>query len=577
MPQKSKEFMNKGKLFLLVAILQISGLAQQQTADKKQADPTVTFRSNVHLVVLDVVALDDHGRPASDLRQDDLVVLEDGKPQQVRQFEKRMAASASLSQPDSPLAPNEYRNMPAQLPNAVNVVLLDMLNTDTRDQGEARRHLISFLRAIPKGRQVALYGLDTKLHLIQNFTGDSDTLIAAAERALNAKQSVLRQSDAQKNGDGEWVSDIRSAAFNADTAERIANFLKNTETIKTDQRVGLTLASLQQIARSLAGVPGRKNLIWLSSGFPLSLEETLESHTTTGMVSEPTRNYIEAVERTTAALAEAQIAVYPVDAQGVIIGGVDASVSGRGTFDLDRTGTIGDVTSEQTVQYSAVHESMNLLAKNTGGQAFYNGNDLKGAIGHSMDLGSSYYILAYTPTDTDWNGKLRKIEVKAPGKKLKLFYRRSYYALPDKHYPLAELERMLVTSMDPEIADSTMLSVDVKLSPGTKGANSVMLECALDRSQFQFIGGDQKQKVAMLDLAIESWDKHGKPSGRFGQSLKIQESDAAARRVAFRQELVLRPNTNSLRIGVLDRSSGRIGTVLVSSLPMGSTEPAAKQ
>jgi len=562
-------------IFLLAGLLQLPVLAQQQTADSPAKDLPATLRTNVHLVVLDVVAMDDHGHPAADLSRDDFVVLEDGKPQQVKQFERRMSSSAPPSEPAASLTPNEYRNVPAQVPNAVNIILLDMLNTQTRDQGEARRHLVSFLRAMPKGRQVALYGLDTKLHLIQDFTGSSDVLIAAAEQA-QLRPSALNPSTADQNHDGEFVADIKATGggFANDVAARMANFIKNTETSKTDLRVGLTLQSLQQIARSVAGVPGRKNLIWLSSGFPLNLEE--DSETGPGVVSVAARNYRQAVEQTTAILAQAQIAVYPVDAQGVLVGGVDVTVAGRGMFDTDRSGTIGDVMSAQATQYSAIHNSMDLLAKNTGGQAFYNGNDLKGAIGRSMDMGSSYYILAYSPSNTEWDGKLRKIEVKAPGKKVKLVYRRTYYAIPEKQFSVPELERILVESMDPEIADSTMISMNVKLSPGAKGANSVTLECDLDRSQFQFVDVDQKQKVAVIDLAIEGWDKQGKASGRYGQTLKIQETNSTNTRVAFRQQLMLRPETSKLRIGVLDRSSGRIGTVQIASIPMAGTEPEAK-
>ncbi len=571
--------MNKKIVFLLAVLLQLPVLSQQQSADSQAKDSPATLRTNVHLVVLDVVAMDDHGHPASDLDRDDFVVLEDGKPQQVKQFERRMSSSAPPSEPAASLAPNEYRNVPAQVPNAVNIILLDMLNTQTQDQGEARRHLVSFLRAMPKGRQVALYGLDTKLHLIQDFTGSSDVLIAAAEKA-QLRPSALNRSTADQNHDGEFVADIKATGdgFADDVAARMANFIKNTETSKTDLRVGLTLQALQQIARSVAGVPGRKNLIWLSSGFPLNLEE--DSETGPGVMSVAARNYRQAVEQTTALMAQAQIAVYPVDAQGVLVGGVDVTVGGRGMFDTDRSGSIGDVMSAQATQYSAVHNSMDLLAKNTGGQAFYNGNDLKGAIGRSMDMGSSYYILAYSPSNTEWNGKLRKIEVKAPGKKVKLVYRRTYYAIPDQHFTVPERERMLVESMDPEIADSTMISMNVKLSPGSKGANSVTLECDLDRSQFQFVDVDQKQKVAVVDLAIEGWDKQGKPSGTFGQTLKIPETNSTNTRVAFRQQLMLRPETSKLRIGVLDRSSGRIGTVQIASIPasipMTGTELEAK-
>jgi VWFA-related protein len=576
---RSGGFMNKKMVFLLAVLLQLPVLAQKQTADSQEKDSPATLRTNVHLVVLDVVAMDDHGHPAADLNRDDFVVLEDGKPQQVKQFERRMSSSAPPSEPTASLSPNEYRNVPVQVPNAVNIILLDTLNTQTQDQGEARRHLVSFLRAMPKGRQVALYGLDTKLHLIQDFTGSSDVLIAAAEQA-QLRPSALNRSTADQNHDGEFVADIKATGFSDDVVARMASFIKNTETSKTDLRVGLTLQALQQIARSVAGVPGRKNLIWLSSGFPLNLEEDSGTDLVRGVVSVAARNYREAVEQTTALMAQAQIAVYPVDAQGVLVGGVDVTVGGRGMFDTDRSGSIGDVMSAQATQYSAVHNSMELLAKNTGGQAFYNGNDLKGAIGRSMDMGSSYYILAYSPSNTEWDGKLRKIEVKAPGKKVKLVYRRTYYAIPDKHFSLPELERMLVGSLDPEIADSTMISMNVKLSPGSKGANSVTLEFDFDRSQFQFVDTDQKQKVAVIDLAIEGWDKQGKSSGTLGQSVKIPETNSTNTRVAFRQQLVLRPETSKLRIGVLDRSSGRIGTVQIASIPvsipMTGTEPEAK-
>ena len=121
--------MNKKVSLLLAAILSLPISAQQQTTSRTDKDAPTTLRSFVHLVVLDVVALDDHGRPAADLNPDDFVVLEDGKPQQVKQFENRVASHGSnASTPAAaPLAANEFRNMPDRVPNAVNIVLLDIL------------------------------------------------------------------------------------------------------------------------------------------------------------------------------------------------------------------------------------------------------------------------------------------------------------------------------------------------------------------------------------------------------------------------------------------------------------------
>src|SRR5262249_23308729 len=150
-----------------------------------------------HLVVVDVVAMDDHGHQVTDLGRDDFVVLEDGKPQAVKQFDPHVASvapapaaetaeAAPVASADKKAAASEFKNVPAQVPNAVNVILLDVLSTALADRQEARRHMLSYLQTMPKGRQVALYVLDTRLHLIQNFTGSSDTLIAAAQKALAA-------------------------------------------------------------------------------------------------------------------------------------------------------------------------------------------------------------------------------------------------------------------------------------------------------------------------------------------------------------------------------------------------------
>src|SRR6185312_6481356 len=256
-------------LFLLCSLWSLSSLSQQAASNNQSATAPV-FHSESRLVVLDVLATDDHGKPVRDLTRDDFAVLEDGHAQQISQFEPHVAADDRHATEMT----GEYRNVPAVVPNAVNIVLLDMLNTPAHDQADARRHLLDFLRHMPKGRQVALYTLDTRLHLIQNFTGDSDTLLAAVEKAL-MKPSVL-DSESDRAADGEMVR-LVAANAPAQLAQRIQDFLRNTETAKNDQRVGLTLQSLEQIAHSVAGVPGRKNLIWLSSGFPLHLEGTDES------------------------------------------------------------------------------------------------------------------------------------------------------------------------------------------------------------------------------------------------------------------------------------------------------------
>ncbi len=72
---------------------------------------------------------------------------------------------------------------------------------------------------------------------------------------------------------------------------------------------------------------------------------------------------------------------------------------------------------------------MMVLATQTGGKAYINGNDLQTEVAKSVEDGSSYYTLAYTPTNPNWNGDQRNMTVKLRKAGLSLSYRRSYYAM----------------------------------------------------------------------------------------------------------------------------------------------------
>jgi hypothetical protein len=76
----------------------------------------------------------------------------------------------------------------------------------------------------------------------------------------------------------------------------------------------------------------------------------------------------------------------------------------------------------------AVHATMDTLAEDTGGRAFYDTNDLAGALRSISELGESYYSLAFAPTDKHYDDKFRKLAIKVDVPKVKLDYRRGYYA-----------------------------------------------------------------------------------------------------------------------------------------------------
>jgi VWFA-related protein len=122
----------------------------------------------------------------------DFTVLEDGKPQPVRAFESHVWQQTAAPVEKVKLPPNQYTNFTEREPNrAVNVVLLDVLNTPEQDQQYARKQMIDFLRDLPRGHRIALFVLGTKLRMMQGFNGNSERLVEAAQAILSNTSPLL--------------------------------------------------------------------------------------------------------------------------------------------------------------------------------------------------------------------------------------------------------------------------------------------------------------------------------------------------------------------------------------------------
>jgi len=407
-----------------------SGPAQAPTpAQTSEQKPTQVYesatvlKSITRLVVVDVVATDKDGA-VTDLKSDDFAVFEDGKEQKIRVFNFQQphalpAGSVAVSLPKLP--ENVYSNAARyNASSALNVVLLDALNTNLPHQAYVRDQMIRYLEKMPEGQPVAVYALSTKLTLLQDFTDDPAVLKKVA------KELKMKASPLQDNPAGGPDTELLPAGFAdaglvpAQMLNAMQSFEQERVAFQTDLRMTYTLNALNSIARSLSGYPGRKNLIWISEAFPLSIDPNMEL---SGDVFAGTRNYGTQIAEAADSLIDAQIAMYPIDARGLVTSSVfDASNSGRDRFGRSysrRPGRLAAAISNESAQLQSVHGTMQEMADRTGGRAFYNTNGIDQAIRKSIEDGSTYYTLAYYPENKNWNGKFRKIQVKVgrPGVK----------------------------------------------------------------------------------------------------------------------------------------------------------------
>lgn len=431
--------------FILLPTLAASPVhsrASGAQAPPTSAGPVATIKTKVQRVLVDIVVTNDKGEAVTGLKQKNFEVLEDGKPQAISTFEEHHGTPPTqITLPAMP--PHVYTNFPVvQSADSVNVLLLDALNTPTRDQTFVHSQMIKYLTQIPPGTRAAVFTLASRLRMLQGVTTDSSELLAALNSsAAGTQASPLLPSDAEndanqrridflmENEQGPPPKTLAQAAV--DPINSAKQFLSDSASFQTEARVSLTLEAMQNIARYLSSVPGRKNVIWFSGSFPVNIFPDPDLPDSFNIQ----RSFEDEIRKTSDLLAAAQIALYPIAAEGLASDSVfeanNREVSQKRPS-LATRDQIKEMKSNASTR-DLNHLVMEELAADTGGHAYYNTNGLGDALGRVVNNGSRYYTITYSPSNAAMDGKFRRIQVKLENAKLAngketLAYRRGYYA-----------------------------------------------------------------------------------------------------------------------------------------------------
>lgn len=544
-------------LFLVL----LAGLNFSSAQDQPAQTGTV-LKSTTRLVVVDVVASNAKGEPVPDLSIHDFKLLENGKEQEIRVFDfqhprESQPANAQAASP-AKLPPNVFTNIPAyKQGSALNVVLLDALNTTTPRQAFAHDELLRFLEKFTPDGPVAIYVLAPSLRLLQDFTDDPQLLKTAASR-LDVKGTVLL--DNKTGGPPVVMPAIAGNPLNGAIRSRE----KESRDFSTLEQVDITFAALNSIARSLASYPGRKNLIWISDGFPFYINPRSASESYS-------KNFGRQVSVTDNVLMNSQIAIYPVDAHA--IQAISFYDIGIGSLrDLGVTAVTGGTASMRFMSNDfnerlAVHSTMNDLAEETGGEAFYNSNSIDSALRKSFADGSTYYTLGYYPQNKNWDGKFRKIEVKAARPGVRLRYRLGYYALEPGtlHGGPGNPEGALHQALDPNSPVSSALQFRAAvIAPSEKTSNKLVVNFGIDPRAISFEKDKDGVQHATVECAVEAYSSNGKVKSEASTVNAALQPDAFAhvQQTFFpcQERLDLPAGTYILRLGVVDAHTGMVGT-----------------
>jgi VWFA-related protein len=524
-------------------------LAQQQAPSAKSGpqEPFV-LRTTTKLVQVNVVAVDKRGNPVDNLKPGEFELLDKGKTQKLSFFD--ISRADTLVAEPGELKQNIFSNrlMKAGTPASVMVILLDGLNTAWADQTNARGQVLKFLSTIQPTDRVALYSLGRGLRILHDFTTDSAELIAKLNKYRGENLQDLASSAIPESPVALSKQDILDFFANDPSAPslREAEFF-------TTRRVLNTLGAMEAIASHLAGLPGRKSIIWVSGSFPLSIGFGEDHNPSKDFAAEPEkRTFTAEMERTVRLLNHAGVAVYPVDARGLM---TDPTLGAE-------TGGVPSVSNKAFTTPNL--DAMIEMASRTGGRAFYHRNDIEKAVRMAAEDGRVTYTLGYYPT-LEPDDRFHEIKVKVTRPGVTLRFRRGYYAYRQAKTTEAVVKTDMAQAMWSPL-DATALAINARVDLNTK-TDQLEVIVQVDPSTVTI---EQKPDrwTGRLDFGFTQKDEEWKMYSSISDALSLNLMEDSYRKMAerglmYRKKLGRDPKAKYLRVVTRDSASGLTGSITV--------------
>ncbi|HLX83956.1 MAG TPA: VWA domain-containing protein [Terriglobales bacterium] len=557
--------------------------AQQPSAD----EPSITIRTNTRLVTLDVVVTDKKGQPVTGLKPENFTVEENGKKQKVSLF----AAPGTDRGPKPTPAPagilsNHPENVgPAGIPT---VLLLDACNSPFKDQAYARSQMLKYVvEQGESGHSMAVLTLTDRLGVLQQFTSDPQVLMTAIKN-LRPQEQILQSSGPVPESHGISTVDLgrgggggAGAAALASAQAAAQQFADLQVGYNLERRTLITIEAMKALARILGGLPGRKNVVWLTASLPFDLvpedrnmseaelladlpgqgrQRSVSTNAAGAYASESRQLHGQDIKEAESQLANASIAIYPVDVTG-LMSGMESSATQQGSVFND-TSVSNRAISTLSAQRSS-QGTMEEVAAQTGGKAYINQNDIKDGITLAVSDEKASYSLGYYPDNKKWDGKFRNLKVKVDQGDTQLRYRKGFYAVDpsqDKDKK-GNFESDVAAALELG-APSTQVSFMAQAKPTDPGKMRVIFLVDAHTLSAEDSGGGKKMNVV---LYASLYGADGQNMGT--KSTKVDRSfDAATYQQLLDKGMMVpidmdlpAPGQN-LRLAVLDNKTGYIGT-----------------
>ena len=552
--------------------------------DSNAGIPPVTIRANTRLVMVDVVVTDKKGQPVTGLKADDFTVEENGKKQKVAIFTPPGANNQKISPPPPGVLSNHVENVGSAEPPTV--LMVDALNSPFKDQAYARSEMLKYVVEQSKpGRQMAVVALTDRVHVLQQFTSDPQVLLTAIKN-FRPQEQILQPAPpppgstvpADMAGPGAAIADAIASA-----RSEVANFANLQVGADIERRTVISIEAMRSLSRLLGGLPGRKNVVWLTAYMPFDLipedramsdaelaadlpsqgrQRSVNVNGGGSQAAEQRLLHNQEIRDAESRLASANIAIYPVDLHGLVSGQETmAAVSAAHSNDIHGAGLANAALSQSSILLNS-QGSMREVAAETGGRAYMNQNEIRQGVALAVADNQASYLLGYYPENKRWDGKYRSIKIKVAQEDIEVRHRKGYFAIDPAAAKNANFETDVANALQIG-APSTQVSFMAQAKPTDPGKVRVLFLVDAHTISAEDAGGTRKLNVS---LYASLYDAGGKNLGT--RSIKVDKAFDAATYQQIVDKGMMVPidmdvptGAKELRLAVLDNKTGFIGTV----------------
>jgi VWFA-related protein len=551
----------------------------QQTV--KPADENDVVRITTNLIQVDAVVTDKSGKVVPNLRPEDFEIFVNGKPQQITNFsfitvepqpvEQPRAAAQKISKnaPTAPPVP-PVRLRPEQV-NRTIALVVDDLTLSFESVGSVKKALKKFVdEQMQPGDLVAIVRVGSGSGALQQFTSDKQQLYAAIEGVrYNPLVGRIAALEPMRNGNLTSIGCSSTPTKHKGDAPGIVHF-GDVEKIRDDILANASLKAANFIIKGMSDLPGRKAVMFLSEGFKLVCGDDAYFN---NMMRETLRQLVDSANRS-------GVVVYTMDARGLQPVGLQAA------DDVNKDPTPATISSGTTMSGDAITEAIEFrrreiretqnglieLAKQAGGFAVYDTNDLSGGIRKALDDQKSYYLIGYQPDASSFDATKSRfnrltVKVKEPG--LKVRYRSGFFGIKDEDIKTVAStpQQQVIKALTSPFASA---GISLRLTPlygnDAKAGSFVRSLVHISAKDLTFTDKPDGMHEAVVNIVAYTFGDSGSVADSVGETHTITLTDKLYQR-ALASGLVYSLNvpiknagSYQLRVAVRDGKSEKVGS-----------------